>query len=295
MNPIPKSNLEHWAVLRAVVEHGGFAKAAARLHRSQSAVSYAVARLQEAIGVPLLEVQGRRAVLTPDGKKFLEEALPLIDDLIRLEERVRLHANGGITNLYLAVDSLFPRARLFNALQRFANQFPNVKVSLNEMARQTIDPSDPFDLAIAVLEPSRPFLASVCDVQLHAVAHHDHALCKSGESISSATLSRFNRAHIQSQELQAKDERQEEANIWRVNTIESAIEAVKHGLCFAWLPEHLISTELVSGQIRRLSLAAGATRRITLGLYRSQRSLDSEDPAIRTMTKLLLDEQPLIT
>ena len=51
---IPRTTLEQWAVLAAVVDEGGFAQAAAALHRSQSAVSYAVARLQEALDVPLL-------------------------------------------------------------------------------------------------------------------------------------------------------------------------------------------------------------------------------------------------
>jgi len=43
---MPKTSLEQWAVLAAVVDEGGYAQAAAALHRSQSAVSYAVSRLQ---------------------------------------------------------------------------------------------------------------------------------------------------------------------------------------------------------------------------------------------------------
>jgi DNA-binding transcriptional LysR family regulator len=294
MNSIPRSNLEHWAVLRAVVEYGGFAQAAARLHRSQSAVSYAVARLQEAIGTALLEVQGRRAVLTHHGRKFLDEAIPLIDDLVRLEERARLHATGGVTNLNLAVDSLFPRERLFDALTQFANQFPNVKVSLRETVRQAIDSRESFDLAVVVEEPSTAFLESVGQVQLHAVARADHPLFKIGETISAATLARFNRAEIRSHEWQPKSEHQKsDTRIWRINTIESAVEAVKHGLCFAWLPEHLISADLESGEIRRLALEAGSIRVIRLVLCRGQHSVGGDDPAICAMAGLLGSEQVL--
>ena len=56
---LAKTSLEQWAVLAAVVDQGGFAQAAETLHRSQSAVSYAVGRLQEALEVPLLAIQGR--------------------------------------------------------------------------------------------------------------------------------------------------------------------------------------------------------------------------------------------
>ena len=42
--------------------HGGFAQAAEALHRSQSSVSYTVARMQDQLGVPLLRIDGRKAV-----------------------------------------------------------------------------------------------------------------------------------------------------------------------------------------------------------------------------------------
>ena len=71
---IPRSSLEQWAVLAAVVDEGGFAPAATALHRSQSAVSYAIARLQSALSVPLLVIAGRRAVLTPEGQTLLARA-----------------------------------------------------------------------------------------------------------------------------------------------------------------------------------------------------------------------------
>ena len=62
--PIPRTPLEQWTVLQAIVECGGVAQGAAALHRSQSALSYAVARLQAQLGVDLLVPDGRRMVLT---------------------------------------------------------------------------------------------------------------------------------------------------------------------------------------------------------------------------------------
>lgn len=46
----PKVTLDQWRALQAVIDHGGFAQAAEKLHRSQSSVSYAVNRLQELLG-----------------------------------------------------------------------------------------------------------------------------------------------------------------------------------------------------------------------------------------------------
>src|SRR5258706_12700218 len=64
---VPRSTLEQWSVLKAIVDHGGFAQAAEALHRSQSSVSYMVARLQEQLSVELLAIEGRKARLTEQG------------------------------------------------------------------------------------------------------------------------------------------------------------------------------------------------------------------------------------
>src|SRR3546814_13105103 len=84
---ILKTTLEQWRVLQAIVEHGGYAQAAEALHRSQSSVSYMVARLQEQLGVPLLTIEGRKARLTESGKALLVQASDLLDDAARLEQR----------------------------------------------------------------------------------------------------------------------------------------------------------------------------------------------------------------
>src|ERR1700742_1966010 len=82
---LPRSTLEQWAVLATVIDRGGFAPAAQALHRSQSAISYAVARLQDSLGLPLLAIQGRKAVLTAHGQTLLRRARPLLQELTMLE------------------------------------------------------------------------------------------------------------------------------------------------------------------------------------------------------------------
>ena len=47
----PRISLEQWRALLAVVDAGGYAQAAERLHKSQSAVTYAVQRLESVLGV----------------------------------------------------------------------------------------------------------------------------------------------------------------------------------------------------------------------------------------------------
>ena len=50
----PRISLDQWAAFKAVVDAGSFALAAEALNKSQSSVSYAIARLQEQLPRPVL-------------------------------------------------------------------------------------------------------------------------------------------------------------------------------------------------------------------------------------------------
>jgi DNA-binding transcriptional LysR family regulator len=53
---IPRITLEQWRALTAVVDAGGYAQAAEALHKSQSAVTYAVQKLESVLGVKVFEI-----------------------------------------------------------------------------------------------------------------------------------------------------------------------------------------------------------------------------------------------
>ncbi len=74
-------NLHHLKVFHAVAHTENFSHAADRLFISQPAVSVQVRRLEEALGLPLVEVYGRRVHLTEAGTRLMEFA----DQILRLE------------------------------------------------------------------------------------------------------------------------------------------------------------------------------------------------------------------
>ena len=122
---LAKTTLEQWAVLAAVVDEGGFAQAALALNRSQSAVSYSIARLQESLDLPLLVVEGRKSVLTPHGQTLLARGRGLVKDLETLELLANSLKQGWEPELKLVVDAAFPRDRLLRIvaeLQRGAEE-----------------------------------------------------------------------------------------------------------------------------------------------------------------------------
>lgn len=106
----------------AVVEGGGFTRAAERLHRTQSTVSQQLKRLEERLGTPVLARNTRSVALTERGELLLgyarrllalnDEALAALTET-RLQGRVRLGAaqevaDGGLADMLAHFSRLHP-------------------------------------------------------------------------------------------------------------------------------------------------------------------------------------------
>lgn len=274
MERLPRTTIEQWIVLRMIVKTGSFAQAAAMLHRSQSAVSYAVSRLQESLQVELLEMQGRRAILTPAGAELLAEAAPLIDSFMRMESRAKSAAEDEALQIRIVVDVLFPKERLLAALTLFAERYPHISVTYHETVRsyyEEVVSTGDFDIAIVILEAGAPAWP-IADIRLLAVASHDHPLAKLAAPISNDIVNSYPRSEIRNFSL-SKKLPEVQGRPWMSNSIDAIIGAVKSGLCHGLLPYHLIKDELEQGTIVRLHLAEGGERLVPLGLVMGISSL----------------------
>src|ERR1700722_8985197 len=76
-------------VLAAVVESRSFVHAGEALGLTQSGVSRAIQRLEDRLGIRLFERTSKMVRLTEDGKRFCEEALPLLAQLEEMAEDVQ--------------------------------------------------------------------------------------------------------------------------------------------------------------------------------------------------------------
>jgi DNA-binding transcriptional LysR family regulator len=125
-----RTTLEQWRMLQAVVEHGGFAQAAEAIHKSQSTINHAVHKLQSQLGLPLLEVIGRKAQLTEAGALMLRRAGQLLEQAKQLEAVASSLAEGTEAEVRIAADAVYPDECLANALQALSESYPNTRVQL---------------------------------------------------------------------------------------------------------------------------------------------------------------------
>lgn len=284
-----RTTLEQWLVLKTVVDAGGFAQAAEKLNRSQSSVSYAIARLQERLDIELLHIDGRKAHLTAIGETLLQDARLLITELETLELRAHALAQGAEARVRLAADSVYPKDRLFDALARFALAFPHTRVELNEVIRLTPQRgADLADLSICMQATNSIAGQKLMDVQLVAVAHRNHPLLNTGKvNLSIGDLAHHLQVRLGDDSLPAHETSKGAPRPnWTVNTVDAAIEAVSSRLCFGWLPRHAIESALSSGILCPLPLGTGGTRDIPLTLHYTD--YDRAGSATRALAALLL-------
>jgi DNA-binding transcriptional LysR family regulator len=269
---------------------GGFAPAAEKLNRSQSTISYAIGRLQEQLGVRLFEIQGRRAQLTEIGRVLLADVEPHLAGFQQLEKRARLMASGGASEVRLSVDSLFPDDRLFAALASFSRSFPHVKTMLRQGTFLSADSEFSLhnvQLCVTGLISRELFVKPILAIGMTAVARCDHSLHVIRRRLSRSDLMQHTLVTIEgtASGSHKHQPRLPAQRMLPVGTIESAIAAVRSGLCFGWLPKYRIQSEIDSGNFIELSLPAGQTREVRLNLV--CRDLSISNSEVNALAELL--------
>jgi len=106
-------------VLDAIERQGSFAAAAEVLHRVPSAITYAVQKLEEDLGVAIFDRSGHRAQITEAGRELLREGRRLLAAAEELEARTKRVAGGYEVELRIAVDDLIPMEKLFPLIEEF--------------------------------------------------------------------------------------------------------------------------------------------------------------------------------
>ena len=128
----PKSpTLDQISVFLAVVESGSFTGAARRLGRAPSVISYAIANLENQLGVTLFtRVATARPQLTEAGRAILSDSRNLAIAVDGLLAKARGLTSGLGAEVSLVVDVMWPAKKLVKALDDFRRKFPTVALRL---------------------------------------------------------------------------------------------------------------------------------------------------------------------
>ncbi|MBD2857566.1 LysR family transcriptional regulator [Spongiibacter sp. KMU-158] len=274
----PRTSLEQWFCFLAVVDEGSYAKAAEAVNKSQSAVTYAVQKLEEQLGVPVFRIEGRKAVLTDAGQVLHRRGRALLEEAQRLESSARIMASGAEPSLRIVADTLFPRSVLLDCVNEVMNQFPETRVECLESVLSGGEEAlleRRADLVITGIVPPGFLGDQLLRVRFVAVAHAEHSLHKMERALDYRDLRPFCQVVVRDtgQRRQRDSGWLDAARRLTVSRMEASVEAVSKGMGFAWLPEVAIRQELASGLLKPLPLLEGGERFAELFIVLPERDL----------------------
>ena len=264
MSDQPRISLEQWRCLLAVVDAGGYAQAAAVLHKSQSAVTYGVQKIESLLGVKAFEVRGRKAHLTPSGEVLYRRAKALLEEASALEGAAGTLAAGWESELRLAVEIIFPTWMLLQCFAHFGEEHPQTRLELYESVLSGTEEAllqRKVDLAICSRVPPGFAGDPLMRLRFIAVAHPRHPLHELGRELTLQDLRQHRHLVIRDTGSQRRSGSWLGAEqSWTVSQKATSIHAVSHGLGFAWFAEDTVRGELERGELKPLPLREGGER-----------------------------------
>lgn len=272
-----EQNLSQYKIFYEVAKAGNISKAAKELYISQPAISKAISKLEDSLGLSLFTRSSRGVQLTSEGEILFEHTREAFDALDRGEQELKRIQEFDIGHLRIGVSNTLCKYILLPYLKTFIDQYPHMKVTIESQAtaqtlarleQQKIDlglvaePSVRRDLAfIPVMDIQDTFVTTPNYLEnLYLREGQNTSLFETG-NIMLLDTSNMTRHHV--------DEYMAENNIFphqilEVTTMDLLIEFAKIGLGIACVIKELVQKELDSGMLVEIPLDIPIHRR-TIG------------------------------
>ncbi|MFY7866423.1 LysR family transcriptional regulator [Roseateles sp.] len=279
-----KLDLESLAALDAVIRQGSFARAAEALHKVTSAVSYQVKKLEDQLGLPLVDRSAYRVRLTPAGEAVLAEGRRLLRQAHQVEALAQHLASGWEAKLLVVVDGILPLADTLRALKRLNEEGVPTRVQLKIEFLGGVQYR--FEKEQADLMLVKQYAPS-SQLQAQAQTELECVLCVSPEHplaarAGPAALDEL-QAHVElsvqdSSERGERGERGERAEaldshrfnhsfggerVFYLSGFVAKRQALLMGMGFGWMPRYLVDDALASGELIELPFEGGSRFRFT--------------------------------
>ncbi|WP_291202114.1 LysR family transcriptional regulator [Geothrix sp.] len=142
-----------------LAQTGGFTACARKLHRTQSAVSHAMAKLEDLAGVPLLARRGRELGLTEEGRRLYLACEQVFATLDAAADDLRRHQSLAMGRLRVGTTVEFGSSILMKHMQPFLAANPGLEIDFT-LSHDLLGPllRDDLDLIIDCQEHPLPAL-----------------------------------------------------------------------------------------------------------------------------------------
>lgn len=289
-------SLDQMRMFLTVAEAGSFRAAALKLDRVQSAVSHAIARLEDTLGVSLFDRSGHRPLLTAEGKALLVHVRDVLLRVDAMRARARGLSSGVELELALTVDVLFPPLLVGTALAEVSAAYPSVAIRLSAEALGgpiTALLEKRSQLAIIVGESFRdPRIAmeALTSINMIAVVAASHPLARASGPLDTAALAdhlqivQFDRSPLTAE----RDIGVISPRTCRVGGQDIKQAMILAGLGWGRLPGWLAADDLEKGRLVRVGTGAlGRRAQLPMEAYLGHRLDEPLGPAARSFATAL--------
>ena len=279
----------------AVCDQGSFSGAARKLGRAQLAISHAVKALESAFDVELFERSTRKAQLSAAGRSLLPDARAVISRLEEMQNRAGAIARAGVSQVSVAVDAYFPRARLVDCLRTLQAEFPTAAINLRITTMQggeSLVLERVCALAITIenvpeVNPDAIERSWLCETGMVTTCAPSHPIAAVPGPIPMDEFGLHIQVVVTDNQPGAEKTQQGVAGKrqWLVNDLGAKRDLLKAGLGWGHMPRHLVAEDLESGQLVELERRAWHIRSLTFVV--SQRRGYELSPSEARLVELL--------
>ncbi len=289
-------SLDQLRVLVTIADAGSFSAAGRALGRAQSAISQAVATLEEHQGVTLFDRDGYRPRLTEVGRVLADQARLVLASAARFEAVAANSRKGLEPELAVAIDPLVPTAPLIESVRALGGEFPDLPISfstegLGGSLRRLRAGSAA--LAICLLLPTVPddiVAYPLLRIRLKAVVAPQHPLARArlGRSATRADLEQHVQLVLSDPAAPAGESYGLlSARLWRFVDVGRRLDFLLAGFGWCRMPEHLIAAPLAARELVPLQIEDDPTPRDALTIYAAHRRDQILGPAGRWLLDTL--------
>lgn len=293
-----RANLNDIQVYMAVVDAGSFVAGGQAMGLSRSAAGKAVSRLENRLGVRLLNRTTRTLSLTDEGRVFYDRGQQILASVDEAEGSVAGSSGTPRGVLRLTVPDAFGRIVLLPLIKTYLGAWPDIQVEVSFTDRLADIVEEGFDLAVRIG-------VTTADTRLvsRVIARCSVVLCAAPSYLTerSEPLQMDDLAGHDCLIFSSRGQRQAwrfpgEGGSWikapgrsrlRLDSGEALRDAALAGLGIAFLPDFLVADDLAAGRLRQILPGLQSDDVTIVALYPDKRLLE---PRVRRFIDLMAGE-----
>ena len=243
-----KSTLEQWITLQEIDKSGSIQAAAVSLNKSHTTLIYSIKKLETQLDIKLLEISGRRAILTKHAKSLLRRAESMVGQARDIEEMCQQLSVGVESEIIIAMDHLCDPTLLYQPMKKFlkVNTTTSIQVVETSLSKTSeMVTNEEADIAIITLPvtnyPAQVFsLTTMIPIvsSVHPLADQDYVCiqdlathCQIVIRDLGSVTSTFDGKNVGWLKANQRI---------TVDNFDHAFKATEQGLGFCRLPEHIV-------------------------------------------------------